>query len=196
MYNYLIVFLTVVGINLVPLFMPPTWLVLALFYVNFPSSIIVLALLGASASTIGRFGLTYVGTFFRRFMGTKEQKNMDYLGVGIRTHPVKSFFITLVYALSPLPSNVYFITLGLSRVRAIPIFLGFFFGRLISYSVLLFVSREIFRHLARMFTETWIQVAIIDVVGVIFMIIFISMDWHALMTKGKLKFMPLRLKKK
>ena len=193
MLNYLIVFLTVIAINIVPFLMPPTWLVLAFFYNNFVFDALLLAVIGAIASTCGRFILSYFGTFFRRFISKERKKDMDIVGRVAKQNPAKSFFVTLAYSLSPFPSNVYFLTVGLAKARAVPVFAGFFIGRLVSYYALIETSTIFFRSLDRLFSSKLLQIAVIDIAAVIFMLLFIMIDWSTMIEKRKLRFVPLKL---
>ena len=195
MIDYLTVFVTVVVINVVPFLMPPTWLVLGFFYKNFTFDPLTLALVGAVASTTGRFMLTYIGSFSRRFMGKQRKKDMDFIGRAAAVHPVKSFFVTLLMALSPFPSNVYFLGVGITKARRVAVFAGFFIGRLISYYVLIRVTGVFFTSISDMFADTLTQIIVIDAIGVVFMLLFIAVDWKTLIKERKLKFIPIRLRK-
>ena len=189
----LIVFLTAVVINVVPLFMPPTWLILAFFYKNFVIDALVLAVVGAIGSTTGRIMLSYLGTYFRRFASKERNKDMDIVGKMAKKNPIKSFFVTFLFSLSPFPSNVYFLTVGLAKARIIPIFAGFFAGRVISYYLLIQAAQALFSKIEDIFSSKLTQVLVIDLVGIAFMFLFIMVDWPLLLKKRKLRFIPLKL---
>ncbi len=195
MFDYVIVFLTVVAINTVPLLMPPTWLVLGFFYNSLPFDVFLLALTGAVASTTGRAILSHLGTYSRRFINKERKRDMDIVGRIAKKNPIKSFFVTLLFSLSPFPSNVYFLTVGMAKARSIPIFAGFFVGRLISYYLLIRASQVIFNSIEEIFVGKILQIIIIDVAGVVFMLLFIMIDWSLLLKKRKLKFVPFKLGK-
>ena len=46
--------LVVFGLNVVPAFAPPTWMLLSFIYIAYPQDILVLIIVGATASTCGR----------------------------------------------------------------------------------------------------------------------------------------------
>jgi membrane protein YqaA with SNARE-associated domain len=188
MINYLIMFLAVIGINVIPFLMPPTWLVLAFFYHNYAFNILLLAAVGAIASTLGRIILSYIGTFSRKAMNKKRQKDMDFVGTAARTHPVKSFFVTFLFSLSPFPSNVYFLGVGMAKARSAAVFAGFFIGRLISYYVMMLTSAIFFTKLEEIFASKLTQIIVIDAIGIIFMAIFLIIDWKTLIKEKRLKF--------
>jgi len=192
MFSYLVVFATVVTINVIPVLMPPTWIVLASLHHAFGYDAFLLALVGAIASTTGRFLLTYIGTFFRRFANTKRKKSMDALAGVVNRHPVKSFGVTFLYALSPLPSNIYFATLGIAKSRPISVMAGFFLGRLISYYTLIVTSQMLFMRLDKIIESRLLQIAVVDIFGIIVMLIVVMIDWNALIRKKKLKILPIK----
>jgi len=68
-------------INLVPAFMPSTWMVMAFFYIRFDLPLLVLTIGGAIASAFGRVALAR-GTraFSRRFL-TKQRNDLDELAL-------------------------------------------------------------------------------------------------------------------
>ncbi len=194
MINYLTVFLAIVGINVVPFLMPPTWLVLAFFYHNYAFDILLLAVVGAIASTTGRAMLSYIGTFSRKAMNKRRRSDMDFVGAAAREHPVKSFLVTFVFSLSPFPSNVYFLGVGMAKARSAAIFTGFFLGRLISYYAMMLTSAFFFTRLEEIFADKLTQIIVIDLIGIVFMVIFMVVDWKTLVKEKRIKFIPLKLR--
>ncbi len=74
-FSYLGIFFLLILVNAAPLLMPPTWIILASFYaIDSSYDPLVLALVGATGATIGRFILKQVSTLFRKFV-QKEQKS-------------------------------------------------------------------------------------------------------------------------
>lgn len=195
MLEYLFVFVSVIGLNLLPLFGPPTWMILALFYVNAPFDPFLLALVGAIASCIGRYLITYLGTYFERFFNKKRRADMHFVGRKIKGSPAKSFLATFGLSLSPISSSVYFIAVGLVEARTIPIFLGFFVGRLASYYVLILTAQAVFDSLAGIVADRFIQVVAMDGICLVFVVFFVMVDWRTVIEKRKLKFIPIRIRK-
>jgi hypothetical protein len=188
MIQYLIAFLTVVVINVVPMFMPPTWIVLTIFYNNGEFDPLLLAFVGAVASLTGRIMLTHMSIFSRRFISKARKKSLDTIKIIVDKNPVKSFFATLLFALSPFPSNVYFITLGLAKSRSVAVFAGFFIGRLISYYVLILTATIIFRQIRDIIAGTWEQLFFTNMAALVLMVLFVMIDWDAFIRKRKIKF--------
>jgi uncharacterized membrane protein YdjX (TVP38/TMEM64 family) len=49
----------------------------------------------------------------------------------------------LVFSLGPVPSNAIFIAAGLTSVRMVPVVIGFWVGRVISYTVNAYLTHKI-----------------------------------------------------
>ena len=64
-FSYFGIFLILIGVNASPILMPPSWIVLTSFYLLDPTlNIILLAVVGATGATIGRFFLKKISGLF------------------------------------------------------------------------------------------------------------------------------------
>jgi hypothetical protein len=194
-FGYLGVFLLVLGINVVPFFMPPTWIVLSTFVFLFPEHFnpFLLALVGAFASTFGRVVLCRIGVASRRWMGEDRKRSMDRAGQALRSKKYGGFLLTFLYALSPLPSNAYFITMGTMQCHFFTIFLGFWLGRLISYSVSVNVANVAFSSLSNVLASQIQAVILVDALAILALIVFTFIDWEKLIQERRISFIKPKL---
>src|SRR5205085_520842 len=93
----------------------------------------------------------------------------------------------LIYAFSPFPSNQLFISYGLTTMPLRKLVIPFFFGRLLSYSLLTFSVNRISEHFTRaslghIFGTYFIIVQILTI-GTLY--IFTKIDWHKVFTRKK-----------
>ena len=80
-YSYIGIFFLLIAVNAAPILMPPTWIILSSFFALDASlDPFVLALVGATGATIGRFFLKRISGFFRRFVGKEQESNLDAIG--------------------------------------------------------------------------------------------------------------------
>jgi uncharacterized membrane protein YdjX (TVP38/TMEM64 family) len=164
-------------VNIVPIFAPPTWVVLALAKISDPSfDILLLTLLGAIFSTLGRAVLAFYSSFFRRFFTKKLAEHAEEIKEFFKKKNKALFFGTLLYSLSPFPSNILFIAEGLTKVDPKPIFAGFFVGRLISYYVLIAVSHNLFAMLSE-YASGAVLFGVLDLIGVAAAVSILLIDW-------------------
>jgi hypothetical protein len=193
-FGYLGVFILMFVINVVPAFMPPTWLFLSTLYFLFPQYLnpVLLAFTGAFASSFGRFVLSHMGSASRRVMSDKRRRSMDLVGQALKSKKHAGFILSFLFALSPLPSNFYFLMLGEIGCQYFSIFLGFWLGRLISYWVMINITHIAFQSLTAIVISRIQAVIIINSLGIISMVIFVLIDWEKLILERRLAFIKPR----
>ena len=135
MNNLLLLFLVVLGVNLLPAFGPPTWSVLVIFMLNKHVAILPVVLTGASAAAIGRYLLATAFRFFGSHLSVRSRRNLLAVSHRIQRSHRKIAVGLALFALSPLPSAQLFEAAGLLRLRLLPFTGAFFAGRLISYLI-------------------------------------------------------------
>jgi uncharacterized membrane protein YdjX (TVP38/TMEM64 family) len=189
-FGYLGVFLLVLGLNVIPFFMPPTWIVLSTLFFLFPQQFnpFLLALVGAFASTFGRAILCRIGIASRGLMSGNRKRSMDRAGQALRSKRYGGFVLTFLYALSPLPSNAYFITMGTMKCQFFTIFLGFWLGRLISYAITIHVASATFSSLSGVFASQIQAVILVDTLAILTMSVFAFIDWEKLIQERRITF--------
>jgi hypothetical protein len=181
-FGYLGVFILVFLLNLAPGFVPPTWIVLLLFYLINPNfNILLLAIVGAIASTTGRFCLLQLSKKGKILLSKKEKEEMKFLKQKLKGIKNFGFISSLIVALTPIPSNAYFIMLGLIDYSTIGVFSGFFIGRLITYFLPLFLLKTGITLLKKMFFEEWVFHLVLDAIGILSIFIFILIDWKKIL---------------
>jgi uncharacterized membrane protein YdjX (TVP38/TMEM64 family) len=193
--SYYGIFALVFGINVIPFLMPPSWMVLASIYAAFPAfNPLYLALIGATASTLGRFVLMLLSSKTRNLMGEKRKRSLDAIAKYLEGKKYAYFIISLIFAIGPLPSNMLFIGYGIIKARTAGIFLGFWIGRSISYFVLISISSVAFKPLIDVFSNHLIGIIVLDMAGVASVVAFAMVDWEMLIIKRKIVFMKPRFR--
>jgi hypothetical protein len=193
-WSYLGIFLVLVGINTAPVLMPPSWIILTSFYLLDPSlNIILLAMVGATAATIGRFILKNLSSLFRRFVGPEQKSNLDIIGDYLGKKRFGYVVASFLFGATPLPSNVLFITYGLIRAKNIGIYIGFWFGRFFSYMLMIYFGNAVLQPFLEIFENRLSGILLVDGVGIGAIVLFMSINWSLLITQRKLKFVKPRL---
>ena len=166
--------------------MPPTWAVLSFFYITYPQNIWILIIVGVTASTCGRFALAKLAGYITGKFASKEKRS-EFEGIKekLSGKPLQKFVFTLIYALSPLPSNALFIAFGATKTKLAPVLAGFFVGRVISYLFLVFTAQKVFSSLeSTMQGNASLWTIMIEVIGVIAIIGFFVIDWNKIILLG------------
>ena len=192
--SYLGIFLLLLGINAAPLLMPPSWIVLSSFLALDPTlNILVLALVGATGATIGRFFLKRISHLFRRFMGKEQKSNLDIIGNFLNRRKFGYIITSFLFAATPLPSNMLFVAYGLMRAKSIGLYIGFWSGRVLSYYIMLSISDVVLTPFLQLFEERYIGILVADGIGIGAVILFACIDWGLFITKRKLKFVKPKI---
>lgn len=192
--SYFGIFLVLIGVNISPILMPPSWIVLTSFYLLDPSlNVVVLAIVGATAATIGRYGLQKISGLFRKFISKEQKSNLDIIGNYLNKKKHGYIIASFLFGATPLPSNFLFITYGLMRVKSIGIYIGFWFGRLISYVVMIYFGNAVLTPFLEIFEDKIIGILLIDVVGIGILVVFASINWTLLITQRKIKFIKPKM---
>jgi len=193
-YSYLGIFLVILGVNISPILMPPSWIVLTSFYLLDPTlNVIFLAVVGATGATIGRYFLKKISGVFRKFVGTEQKSNLDIIGNYLNKKKYGYLIASFLFGATPLPSNILFITYGLMRTKNIGIYIGFWFGRTISYIVMIYFSDAVLRPFFEIFEDRLVGILLIDGVGIGLINIFASINWTVLITERKIKFVKPKI---
>ena len=193
-WSYFGIFLVLIGINAAPILMPPSWIVLTSFYLLDPNlNIVLLAMVGATAATIGRFILKKISSLFRKFVGNEQKSNLDIIGNYLNKKKYGYVIASFLFGATPLPSNMLFIAYGLMRAKSIGIYIGFWFGRVASYIVMIYFGNAVLKPFLEIFEDRLTGILLVDGVGVGVIILFASINWSLLITQRKLKFVKPKL---
>jgi membrane protein YqaA with SNARE-associated domain len=159
--------------------MPPTWALLAYFHLRDGMPIWLLALVGASAATLGRAMLASVSeNYGPRIVPDAWRQNIEHLVETIRSRRSLGLSALGVFTLNPVPSNHLFIAAGIARAPMLPILTVFFFGRFVSYLVWIAVADVAFNSLSDVLgASTGIWAVVIQIVGFIILILVMRIDW-------------------
>ncbi|AJW71359.1 hypothetical protein [Nitrosopumilus adriaticus] len=193
-YSYLGIFLVLIGVNTAPILMPPSWIILTSFYLLDPSlNIVILAMVGATGATLGRFFLKKISGLFRKFVGEEQKSNLDIIGDYLNRKKYGYIIASFLFGATPLPSNMLFIAYGLMRAKSASIYVGFWFGRTISYIMMIYFGDAVLRPFFELFEDRLTGILLIDGVGIGVLVVFASINWTVLITQKKLKFVKPKI---
>ena len=192
-----LLFAVVFALNVVPAFAPPTWMALSWVGFSRPREhpIMVLALLGALAATLGRLVLTQLSRIIlrQRFMSPAMRDNVDVIKDQLERHRTWTFGAFLAYAFSPFPSNYLFIAYGLTSLPLWLVTVPFFIGRVVSYSVFVFTASHVSQHLALETTDAQPYFGLYFLIsqGVLLgaVALLMRMDWNYLVTVRQFRWL-------
>jgi membrane protein YqaA with SNARE-associated domain len=193
-FSYFGIFLVLIGVNAAPILMPPSWIILTSFYLLDPSlNVVFLAMIGATGATIGRFVLKKISGLFRKFVAEEQKSNLDIIGDYLNRKKYGYLVASFLFGATPLPSNMLFITYGLMRAKSVGIYVGFWFGRTISYIVMIYFGNAVLTPFLEIFEDRLTGILLIDGVGIGMIVLFASINWTVLITERKIKFVKPKI---
>ncbi len=189
-----LVFLVVLALNLLPAFAPPTWMALSFFSYKFPENdIALLALVGATAATLGRVILAkFARSIVRgKLLSAETRANIDSIKEKLQGKRTLTAGACLFYAFSPLPSNYLFIAYGLTTLELRLLALPFFLGRLIGYNFWAHLGSAAARKLAVEAPESYMSAyfILVQLACLAMIYVFTRVDWRMLLQERKLRWM-------
>lgn len=146
-------------------------------------------MLGVTGATIGRYILSnYINWFSHQVFNKRQEENLRYLGQRIGRTPKTNILFTFLYSLTPLSTTALFVAAGVARIRIVYVITGFFFGRLISYTVLALSTKAIAVNIEELFSGviSW-ESLLSTLLGLTVILLFIFVDWQELLEHKKLK---------
>jgi membrane protein YqaA with SNARE-associated domain len=140
MSHYFILVGLVFGINLLPAFAPPTWVVLVFYKLTTNMNTIAIIALGVMASASGRYLLALGTRAIRQKLKPQYVANLKHLQGRLdrrRLDRRRRGYIVyfLFFILAPIPSAQLFEAAALMETPLLPITGAFMVGRAISYSL-------------------------------------------------------------
>jgi membrane protein YqaA with SNARE-associated domain len=188
-YSYLFITLIIFLLSVIPILTPPTWMVVVAAYMINPSlDPILLSILGASAAIGGRLILFQFSSFGRKYINETRKNSLDRLKKYLEKTKYGYFLGTMIFALTPLPSNMLFISYGIMKARSIGIIAGFWIGRFIVYLLMINLSNYFFKSFNDLFKNDITFTILVDITGIAMTLLIIFINWDILISQHKLVF--------
>jgi len=177
--NYIEVILVSFVVNVVPAFVPPTWMVLSIYHFDHPllnTPIIVLS--GVVGSVAGRLVMYYYSRILGKYLPSKYKGNLKNFKGYVEERKRGLFLGSFIFSIGPLPTNFLFIACGIARTAILPVLGGFGLARGISYSLVIYASLTIFTAIAP-FGGPYFK-EIVNILSIIAGISIVLVDWKKL----------------
>jgi membrane protein YqaA with SNARE-associated domain len=133
--RYLVLVLTVFGVNLLPAFGPPTWAILVFARLHWHLNPVALVILGGLAATGGRYLLARGARHFKGHLGRRMTDNLEAARTLLERRKRGMTAVFALFVVSPLPSAQLFVAAGLLELPLGILTVAFFLGRMVSYSI-------------------------------------------------------------
>jgi membrane protein YqaA with SNARE-associated domain len=178
--KYLVLTLTVFGVNLLPAFGPPTWAVLVFARLRWHLNPVALVALGVSAAAIGRYLLALAARHFSARLPARLRDNLEEARALIERKRVGVLALFGVFVVSPLPSAQLFLAAGLLELPLGLLTVAFVLGRVVSYSIYVSLATIADRQLSSVVQNafgSWWSLSV-QVVFLVIVCVLPFVDWR------------------
>src|SRR5437588_10966740 len=189
MWMYVLVFVAALAVDSIPVFEPPAWTVLVVLLCLFHLNPWLVVIVGVTGSTLGRYILSiYVPKVSSALVTRREDENLRYVGSKVTKAPFAAATFVFLYTLTPLSTTALFTAVGIARVKPWHILPPFFFGRLITDSVMVYTGKYAAGNASDWLHSqmSWQSVLII-IAGLLVIGAFLFIDWRSLLEKSRLR---------
>jgi membrane protein DedA with SNARE-associated domain len=188
-WQYALVFLGAVLMDITPLPLPPAFTIMILLQIMFGLPVWPVIIIGVIGSIVGRYILTlYIPLISSRIFKKSKNEDIEFLGNKLKTKGWKSQLFILFYTLMPLPSTPLFVAGGVAKMKPIYLIPAFFVGKFTSDSIAVFTGKFATENTQSLLNGmlSWKSVAGL-LVGLVFLFLLVFIDWRSLIQQKKIK---------
>jgi membrane protein DedA with SNARE-associated domain len=188
-WQYLLVFLGTVLIDITPLPLPPAFTIMILLQITFGLPVWPVIIIGVIGSIVGRYILTlYIPRVSNMIFKQTKNEDIQFLGEKLKNTGWKSQFFILLYTLMPLPSTPLFVAGGIAKMKPMFIIPAFFAGKFTSDSIAVFMGKFATENTQQLLNGmlSWKSITGL-IVGLLLIFILVFIDWRTLIQEKKLR---------
>ncbi len=187
--KYLYVFLASAAVDIVPLPLPPAFVVMVLIQLYYDLDVWPVIIIGVAGSVLGRYILTlYIPKIASKLFNPEKNKDVQYLGKKLNEKGWKSQLFILSYSLMPLPTTPLFIAGGIAGMKPLKIIPAFIVGKFTSDAIAVLMGKFAAEHANEIFDGviSW-QTILGFVFGLTLVAAFLFIDWRTLIQTKKFR---------
>jgi len=187
---YGVVFLAALAVDIIPLLAPPAWTIAVFLLVRFHLNPLIVLLLCASGSTLGRYLMSlYIPRFANLFIKRRKTDELEFLGKKLSQSLWQSWLFVLIYAVTPLSTTALFMAAGVAKVKPSHMLPPFFCGKFLSDAIMIFTGLYAANNFKNIVNGIYSPKAIVMLaLGLVVIAWFLFLDWRALLQQKKFKF--------
>lgn len=188
-WQYAMVFLGSVAVDITPLPLPPAFTVMVFLQIRYNLQIEQVIFFGIAGSILGRLILTlYIPKVASRIFNQAKNEDVQFLGNKLKKEFWKGQFFILFYTLMPLPSTPLFIAGGIAKMKPIFIIPAFVVGKVVSDTAAVLMGKYAAKNTTELFHGilTWKSIAGL-LVGMLLVFSILFIDWRTLIQQKKFR---------
>jgi membrane protein YqaA with SNARE-associated domain len=187
---YLLVFLSALAVDVIPLIAPPAWTVAVLLLVKFHLKPLLVLPLCVSGSTLGRYLMSlYIPRFAGLFIKRHKTDELKFLGKKLSQNLWRSWLFVFIYSVTPLSTTALFTAAGVAKVKPSRTVPPFFCGKFLSDALMIFTGLYAAANFTNLVEGSYSPKGIVTLVlGFMVIAAFLFLDWRALLQRKKFTF--------
>jgi membrane protein DedA with SNARE-associated domain len=186
---YWYVFFACVAVDVVPLPLPPAFVVMVYLQIHYHLNVWMVIGIGVAGSVLGRYILTlYIPKIAHRLFNPAKNEDVQFLGRKLKEKGWKSQLAILSYSLLPLPTTPLFIAGGMAKMKPYLIIPAFMIGKFTSDSIAVFMGKYAAENASSVMDGIIsVKSAIGLVFGVLLVFAFLFIDWRSWLQEKKFR---------
>ena len=187
--KYFMVFISAMMVDIVPLPLPPAFIIMIFLQIEFNLNVWLVIILGVAGSILGRYILTlYIPRIAGRIFKPSKNEDVQFLGKKLKEKGWKSQLAIFTYSLLPMPTTPLFIAGGMAKMRPYLIIPAFFAGKFISDTVAVLMGKYAAENSAGILVGaiSWKSISGL-IIGVLLVAGLLFIDWRACLQEKKFK---------
>jgi len=187
--HYIYVFLAVCAVDIVPLPLPPAFVVMVFLQIYFDLNVWMVIFVGVAGSVLGRYILTlYIPKVAGVLFNPAKNEDIQYLGKIMKYKGWKSHLAILTYSLLPLPTTPLFIAGGMANMKPRLIMPAFVLGKFTSDAIAVFMGKYAAENSSALFEGvlSWKSISGL-IIGLLLISALLFIDWRSVFQFNKLK---------
>jgi membrane protein YqaA with SNARE-associated domain len=187
--HYFYVFLAACFVDIVPLPLPPAFVVMVFLQIYYDLNVWVVIILGVAGSVLGRYILTlYIPKIAGVLFNPAKNEDVQYLGEKLKERGWKSHLAILTYSLLPLPTTPLFIAGGMANMKPRLIIPAFVIGKFTSDMVAVFMGKYAAENSTELLKGvlSWKSISGL-LIGLLLISALLFIDWRSLLQQKLFK---------
>jgi uncharacterized membrane protein YdjX (TVP38/TMEM64 family) len=187
--EYWYVFFACVAVDVVPLPLPPAFVVMVYLQIHYHLNVWMVISIGVAGSVLGRYILTlYIPKIAHRLFNPAKNEDVQFLGRKLKEKGWKSQLAILTYSLLPLPTTPLFIAGGMAKMKPYLIIPAFMIGKFTSDAVAVFMGKYAAENTSSVIDGIIsVKSAIGLVFGILLLFAFLFIDWRSWLQEKKFR---------
>src|SRR3954468_4705406 len=187
--TYLLVFVSALIVDLIPIMAPPAWTVMVFLLIKFNLNPWLVLLAGVPGSTVGRFLYShYLVKVSDKLLKRHKREELEFLGKKLNQKLWPAWLFVFVYTVTPLSTTPLFTAASMAKVSPVRTLPPFFCGKFLSDAFMIFGGRYAAANFSEILRGTFsLKGILLIILSALIIGGLLFIDWRALLQSKKFR---------